>query len=802
MREKILINRNWRFLSDPDENAEVKTKAGMYLSAKTERLKWGPGSYSHNDVPDFWSQSEELPTERWQSVDLPHDYIIGQTPSREESGALGFFTYHPAWYRKHFQLRPEDHDRRIAIYFEGITGISDIYLNGCFLRHNEGGYVSFEVDITDLARFDQENVLAVRVNPAAYDGWWYAGGGIYRNVWLVKTDPVAIDLWGIFVPVRKLEEERWLVPVELSVRNIGYREEAVEALCEILSPDREKVGEIRLAGMVPAREVAVLTGSGEINSPQLWDLDTPRQYTLRVTLHKKTGEAFVPCDCCEQRFGFREVVLTADRGLLLNGRSVKLKGVCAHLDFGLTGKAVPDNICRYKVRLYREMGANAFRASHYPHQEATMDACDELGLLVMDETRRFESNPDALAQMEMLVRRDRNRPSVFLWSTGNEEMTYHTIEQGQRIHRALEHVVRKLDPTRPVTSATTNIFEATIPEVCEVIGVNYGMNHYAELREKFPDKPVVSTENCAIGSSRGWYWGDSPERGYVDARDTPPEAGRFQVFDREDTWKFIMSHPWIAGGFQWDAVEHRGEAIWPRLCSVSGAIDLFLQKKDAFYQNQSHWLETPMIHLLPHWTHPGFEGVPVSVWAYTNCEEAELFLDGESLGRRRVEKWGHAEWSVPYRPGRLEAVGYCGGKRCVSDLRESTGPAVALRLQLENGPVFANGEDLALFTCLALDAEGREVPDASALVHFDCSGPGRIIGTGSDNTDHVPVTSPDRRMYAGRISVAVKPVPTQDAGSVVLSLIARAEGLRSAVLRVEFAAAPGADGAAPYSARS
>ena len=222
MREKVLINHDWRFLEGPLKESDTpKTKSAMYLSAKTERLKWGPGTYTHNDVPGCWDLDGELPAERWEAVDLPHDYIIARTPDPNEAGALGFFHYDDAWYRKHFNLPPEDRARRIAVYFEGISGISDIYLNGCFLKHNDGSYVSFEVDITDLVRFDRENVLAVHVDPRVQEGWWYAGGGIYRNVWLVKTDPVAVDLWGVFIPVRKREGESWDVPRAMRMNRSG-----------------------------------------------------------------------------------------------------------------------------------------------------------------------------------------------------------------------------------------------------------------------------------------------------------------------------------------------------------------------------------------------------------------------------------------------------------------------------------------------------------------------------------------------------------------------------------------------------
>ncbi len=776
MREKILLNRGWRLLVNPGPDPVAKTKAGMYLSAKTERLKWGPGTYHHIDTPEYWSSISELPEERWQAVDLPHDYIISQAPDENETGALGFFHYVPAWYRRHFTLGPEDEGRRLAIYFEGITGISDIYLNGCFLKHNNGGYCSFEVDITDLARFDAENVLAVHIDPNSYETWWYAGGGIYRNVWLCKTDTVAVDLWGVFVAPRHLGDDRWDVPVEVTLRNIGYADEAVAVRCELLDPAGQPVATLTADGGVPARGKATLRAATTLDAPQRWDIDTPRRYTAVVTVTR--GGADAPCDEYRQKFGFRTIEWSGSQGLFLNGRNLKIKGVCGHLDCGLTGKAVPDNLCRYKMQLVKEMGANAIRTSHYPHQEAVMEACDELGLLVMDETRRFESCEDGLAQMEMMVRRDRNCPSVFIWSTGNEEADYYRRPQGVRIHRALEHIAHTLDPTRLVTTAVNEAGKTVIQDHLEVIGINYSLKHIDDIHAKHPDKPMFFSENCAVGSTRGWYYGDSPAQGYLDARDRMCGEQDVEFAGREKYWRLIMERPWNAGEFQWDAFEHRGEAVWPRVCSVSGAIDLFLQRKDAFYQNQSHWLERPMIHALPHWTHRGMEGMPIQVWVYTNCEEAELLLNGESLGRRPVQPWCHLEWSVTYTPGELKVIGYRGGKPVAEETSVTTGRPVALRLTLENGPVRANGQDIAVVTCTALDAQGREVPDASPMVHFDCIGGGRIVGTGSDITDHVPVPCPDRRMWAGRISVAVRV-------SGAFRLLARAEDLDGAWLDVE-----------------
>ncbi len=756
MREKILMDQGWRYLPESAGIPVAKTKAGMYISAKTERLKWGPGCRTHIDTPEYWSFESELPPERWEAVDLPHDYIICQTPDRAETGALGFFHYHCAWYRKHFTLSPGDRGKRLTLYFEGITGIADVYLNGCFLKHHNGSYSPFEADISDLADFERENVIAVRVDPSGFDGWWYGGGGIYQHVWLIKTDPVAIDLHGIYVPARKTDGDRWKLPVEIDCRNAFYTPVEAELLCELLDPAGNPVTHFRTAGTLEPRTATRLYACGETVSPQLWDIGTPQLYTLRVTVARKTETGFLECDRSEQRFGFRKIAFSAEEGFFLNDRPVKIKGVCMHLDFGLTGKAVPDNICRYKVRLCREMGANAIRMAHYPHQEATMDACDELGMLVMSENRRFESNPDTLEEMATLVRRDRNRPSVIFWSTGNEEMDYHCKEQGFRIHRALEYEIRRHDRTRPVLSAMTNLNEAKVYEICDIIAANYSFRYLDEIHGKFPKKPFLSSENSANGTMRGHYFGTDCANGFIDARDCDPAPDGFQVFNRANTWKYIMERPWLMGGFQWAAIEHRGEAVWPRLCSVSGALDLFLQKKEAFYQNRSHWLETPVIRLLPHWNFRGMEGMPVSVWCYTNCEEAELFLNGKSLGRKAVEKYMPVIWDVPFAPGKLEVSGYTRNGLACTDCRETTGPAAALRLVEETPVCRANGADMALFSCIAVDAQGREVPDAEMKIRFHAQN-GKIIGTGSSITDHVPVTSPVRRMFAGRISIAVLP---------------------------------------------
>ena len=622
--------------------------------------------------------------------------------------------------------------------------------------------------------FDKENVLAVYVDTVHHEGWWYEGAGIYRHVWLIKTAMTAVDLWGVYInPVNSGDE--WSVNIGTTVRNDSVTDDSVTVSSVIKDADGSVIAETGGAALaVSAKSKSEAEQKAYVKNPKLWDIDSPCLY-YAVTTVERGGEVI---DEVTNRFGFRTFHFDADKGFFLNGRHIKLKGVCCHQDYGITGKAVPDNIYRYRIQLMKEMGANAYRTSHYPHAEATMDALDEEGMLVMDETRWFTSTDEGREQLEMLVKRDRNRPSVILWSVGNEE-PLHLTERGKRITESLKAEVKKYDSSRPVTTAVSHDAHlAPAVGAVDVIGVNYQLDHYDEIHKKFPDVPFLSSECCATGSTRGWYIEDCPTRGYINAFDHDANAW---FRGRENTWKFLMEREWVAGCFQWAGIEHRGETLWPRLCSQSGAVDLFLQKKDAFYQNQSHWLDTPMIHLLPHWNHAGREGDLIDVWAYTNCEEAELYLDGESLGICKIAPFSHAEWKVPYKSGKLTVVGRNGGRDITFDSTETSGKAAALRLRLENGISAANGKDIAVVTCYCVDAEGRYVPDAEGyVISFNANKFGEIVGTGSDVSDHTPVTSPDRRMRAGLCSAAVR-VGTEEGD---LRIYASAPGLDGASLTI------------------
>ena len=774
MRQEELFDRGWLFHPGDIEVKFPTVKGPAYVMAKTQRMKMGPASVAYNDRTDDFRMDDlkEINSDRWITVDLPHDFMVTEPVNKDENNALGFVEYKNAWYRKHFKLSKDDMGKRITLLFDGIATHATVYLNGCLMKHNFCGYTSFEVDITDVVKYDEPNVLAVYVNTEEHEGWWYEGGGIYRSVRLVKTDLCAVDLWGIYARPTKKSDTLWEVEARVTLRNDDVKTHALRAVVEIVDEAGETVTTGNISGKIADKDKREFRTVLSIENPLLWSPDEPNRYRMRVTVLR--GKNAVDVD--EVRFGFRTFRLDPDKGMFINGKHYKIKGLCGHADCGLLGKAVPDNIHRYKVRLMKEMGANGYRTSHYPQAEALMEELDKNGFIVMDETRWFESTDEGKAQLEMLMKRDRNRPSIFFWSVGNEE-PHHTTEEGRRIAQTLMSLAHKLDDTRVIMTAVSySPDKATVYDELEAIGINYNWTMYEKVHEKYPTKAVFSSECCATGTTRGWYYDEDPNKAFLPAYDRDTNS---EFRGREFTWKYLDSNDWLLGGYQWIAFEHRGEATWPRLCSQSGAIDLFLQKKDAFYQNKSFWSEKPMVHLLPHWNFEGLEGHKIRVVSYTNQPRVELFLNGRSLGAVALERHDHAEWQVPYEVGRLEVKAYNeNGDVTATDVRITSKKPYALALHLDTEDVRANGKDVAILTCTVVDENGIEVPDAIPTVSFTANGAGRVLSTGSDITEHDTVYKSVRRMRAGRIGVAVKLGSTPGD----LTVIAEAEGLRRAIL--------------------
>ena len=781
MREKIRLRDGWLFHQGEISIIKPCEKGPVYMQAKNQECRTGAASVEYHDQPNDFSEKGELTTEKWEWVCVPHDYMIQQIPSNENNFALGGYKYENAWYRYHFSVSEKDIEKRISFYFEGITGNSTIYLNGCRLAQSISGYVPFEVEITDFINFQGDNVLAIYVDVnSRHEGWWYEGGGIYRDVWMVKTDKVFVDVWGVCLIPEKQEGESWFLPAKVTLCNAGELLQSVEVQMEIYPSGLERNKKlVKKACLLKAGEKREIELPFFWECPRLWDTEDPFLYNV-ITKILRNGREI---DKVENRFGFRSIAFDAERGFFLNGRHVYIKGVNCHQDYGLTGKAVPDRVHRYKLKLIKEMGANGYRCSHYPQSDVTMDALDEMGFLVIDETRLFSSSAEGLREVDVLVRRDRNHPSVIMWSIGNEEPWVKT-EAGKRITCTMKNYIKKLDISRPVMAAVCHQPEEAIGVMpLDVLGINYSFSSYEICHQRYPDLPLVASECCATGTTRGWYSDDWEEKGYLSAYDKDTTEN---FLSREKSWKFFMAHPYIMGCYQWDAIEHRGESVWPRLCSQSGAIDLYLQKKDAFYQNQSHWLSKPMVHLMPHWNQQGQEGEPIQVIAYSNCERLELFLNGRSQGKRIIEKYGHGEWEVPFEVGRLEVIAVSNDGVEVSDIVETSGVPVRLRLRLEDGEdagdeIKADGRDVAIITCYCEDEAGRLVPDASPEILFLTNRMGKILGTGSDVSDQIPPIRSVRKMRAG-LCAAVVEAGTEKG---ILEIRAIAEGLLPGILKIK-----------------
>jgi beta-galactosidase len=594
-------------------------------------------------------------------------------------------------------------------------------------------------------------------------------------VWLVKTHPVHVKQWGTFVSAKVANGDA-TVSIHTEVVNQGKDAQNVRVTSTILDPSGKPGGR---AATVPASVAA----SGEqvceqtvvVKRPLLWSLEERNLYKL-LTEVSAQGEIV---DRYETPFGIRTVQFDAQKGFFLNGKSVKVKGTCNHQDHAGLGAALPDAVQYYRVRKLQEMGCNAIRTSHNPPTPELLNACDELGMLVFDETRMMSSNPEGLAQFGDLVRRDRNHPSVFMWSMGNEEGQANT-ETGLHILTAMKAVATEYDGTRPVSIAPIRAIGVGGLVECDVMGYNY-MDPQAEAYHKaHPDKPVIGTETVSAVGTRGIYVTDF-EKGYVGSYDPYTTTGRASA---EGWWRFCNAQEWLAGGFVWTGFDYRGEPSpngWPNISSQYGIIDTCGFPKDSFFYYQSWWTSQPVLHLFPHWNWTGMEGKEIAVWVYSNLDSVELFLNGKSLGSKDVKKDSHVAWIVPYTPGAIEARGSRGGQVVMTAKRETTGAAARLVMKADRQELSADGEDVAMFSIEVQDAQGRVLPMTENVVKFRVSGAGKLIGVGNgDPTDHESDKGTVRKAFCGYCMALVQ--STKTAGSITVE--AESPGLTSASVTI------------------
>ena len=782
-RQRLRLDEGWRFafghLDDADKDFNFGKDQRTYA-------KQGPDSGDAAQV--------KFDDSKWRSIDLPHDWAV-ELPFVHKDVKLvpddhgivwdnaANHGYKPigrdypetsiGWYRKTFTLDAADAGKRISLEFDGVSRNSIVMVNGYIVREHGGAYTPFAIDITDFLNTDKTpNVIAVRVDASLGEGWFYEGAGIYRHVWLVKTAPVYIVKDGVCVRAKT----DGTVEVTTTIRNDSDQDMAVAV--QHLLPERP-------AGMtkygvqtVRAHQVAEDRQVFKLAKPVLWSLENPNTYRLETAIaDNKIMQDDVSKDPSFDRvfttFGLRDIRFDPDTGFFLNGKSVKIKGTCNHQDHAGVGAAVPDALWDYRLQCLKDMGCNAVRTSHNPPAPEFLDACDRMGMLVIDETRMMTSSDQGLDDLATMIRRDRNHPSIILWSIGNEEPQQGT-PRGAVIARTMKRLVNELDPTRGITAAMDGGYGDGITEVLDVIGFNYRDGKIDDFHKKFPKIPIIGTETASTVATRGEYTTDDA-RHIVKAYDT---EAPWWASTAEGWWPHFDAKPYIGGGFIWTGFDYRGEptpySTWPSIASQFGALDSCGFPKDNYYYYRAWWRPEPLLHLFPHWNWEGKEGQTISVWAYSNCDEVELFVNGRSAGKKAMAKDMHVEWQVAYAPGRIEAYGYKGGKVVLKDKRETGGPAAKVVLTADRTALMSDGRDCAVIRAEVVDAKGRPVPKASNLVTFSVSGPAAVIGVGNGDPNSHEADKASQRSAFNSLCCAI--LQTQKTPGTI-AITASAEGL-------------------------
>jgi beta-galactosidase len=723
----------------------------------------------------------------WAVVSLPHDWAVdlpferfGAAGSDEDkTGAYQGFKplgrMWPAtsvgWYRRILRLTPEDAGRRLLLQFDGVSRDCLVILNGFIVGSNESGYAPFEIDVTDFAKPGEDNVLLIRCDVSLGEAWSYEGAGLYRHARLVKTAPVHVRQWGATVRTT-VGSGGAQVAIATEIVNDGPAV-TVRLRSTIAAPDGRVLARLTSDPLaLPAWGETTAEQQTTLPDPALWSLETPQLHTL-------TSEVLIDAiavDCDETHFGIRIIRFDPDRGFFLNDRPVKIKGTCNHQDHAGVGFAVPDSLHVWRLEQLKAMGANAYRSTHHSPAPAVLDACDRLGILMMNETRQMSSNAEGLSQLDRVVRQGRNHPSIVIWSIGNEEI-HRGTENGARIAETMKRRIYALDGTRPITEAFNGKLGQGASRVLDVMGCNYYLDEIDGYHAKHPTVPMIGTETGSTVMTRGEYARNDKE-GLVPAYD--------QDFPRwattaETWWSFYDARPFLAGGFVWTGFDYRGEPTpferWPENVSHFGQMDLCGFPKDNFYYYRAWWGAEPVLHLFPHWNWPGREGQTVAVWVHSNCEAVELFVNGRSLGRKAVVRNRHLAWDVPYAPGRITAHGYRGGRRILTAERQTTGAPARIGLSSDRRQL-APGE-VAVVRAAVLDSARREVPTAADRLSFVLSGDAVLLGVGNgDPRSLEPDHATTRSAFNGLAMALVQAGPKGGA----IRLEARGDGLAPAML--------------------
>ncbi len=875
-RERILLNDGWAFMkydsediadtliydirpevidTKDDKPADAKPTEALAVKADQSVLKpWilPTGNEFINDPQkrhqrppgspgeDFLYVQSDFDDTEWEKVNLPHDWAIKgpfyegwNTPVGGGMGRLP--SPGIAWYRKSFELNAQDKNKSIYLDIDGAMSYAMVWINGKLAGGWPYGYTSFRVDLTDHIRFEGSNQIAIRIDNPPNSSRWYPGGGIYRNVWLVKTEKTHISHWGTKVIAKNVSAESAEIELEISIDNDQNKQVTLSTESSVYYVDEEG-NEQKVSQFDPEQISIEESNSGKtlsrltIESPKLWGpppSQTPNMYVVKTQLisnGKVLDEYHTP-------FGIRTIEFDPDRGVLVNGEHIFIKGVNQHHDLGALGAAWNERAAERQLEMLRELGCNAIRIAHNPPAPELLDMTDRMGFLVVDELYDcWERKKTPLdfhlifpewheQDLRALIRRDKNHPSVIMWSTGNEVGEQYTGEAGAEVAARLRVIANDEDPTRP-TTASFNYAKPDMPITSEVeaINLNYqgegirnapayahlkGINtppNYPGFHENYPEKVIISSENAAALSSRGTYLfpvvdgisapisdtvGGNPEKRYVSAYElhtTDFGSSADKVF------RSLDMHPYVAGGFVWSGWDYLGEPTpyYLSRSSYFGLIDLAGFKKDRFYLYQSRWRPNlPMAHLLPHWNWPERIGKVTPVHVFTSGDEAELFFNGKSLGRKKKGQYEYRlRWDdVVYEPGELKVISYKNGKKWAEDLVKTTGEATKIRFTADRDTISADGKDLSFVTVEILDDNGLVVPNATNKLSFSLEGPGEIVATDNgDPTDLTPFPSKTRKAFSGKALLIIKSAHKKP-GLVTVS--ATSEGLKPAKINIQ-----------------
>jgi beta-galactosidase len=762
-RERLSFDPGWQFHLGDIPFPEIKGHDATYGHAKAGNAS-GAAALGFDDTA-------------WRTLDLPHDWAVEGPFDQNANLSQGYRPRGTAWYRKRFSIPNADRGKHLELEFDGIATNATVWLNGTVVQRNWCGYTGFTIDLTPFARFggNADNIVAVRVDAEEQEGWWYEGAGIYRHAWLTKRAPTHITTDGVFAQPVRDAAGKWTIPVEVTCANSGKVTTDATIESVVIDSDGKELQRGSAIASVASCGEAVARYTLAVNAPRLWSVDTPTLYRVRTSMKATDGST----DTVETTCGFRTLRFDADKGFFLNEHPLKIKGTCNHQDHAGVGVALPDSLWEYRVRRLKELGSNAYRAAHNPPSREFLAECDRQGLLVMDENRNFNCSPEYVRQLEWMVRRDRNHPSVILWSVFNEEPMQGS-EQGYEMVRRMAAVVKHLDTSRPVTAAMNGgLFTAlNVSKAVDVVGFNYQQNSYDRFHKENPTLPLTSSEDTSAFMTRGEWTTDKKKNriGSYDDQRAPWGA------THRTAWKAIATRPYLAGGFVWTGFDYRGEPTphqWPSAGSFFGIMDLCGFPKAAYYLHQAQWIDdTPILKVMPHWNWAGQEGKEIKVMVCSNAERVALFLNGNPQGEQVADRFDMNTWKVKYAPGRLEAVAYRGGTEIARDAIETTDEPAALRLIPDRTALKGDGWDALPITVEVIDARGRVVPTAGPMVQFAVDGGATIIGLGNGDPNCHEAEKGDRHsLFYGLGQIILQSAP---GATGTVRLIATAEGLKAA----------------------